>query len=230
MMSIKVDQTDLKHILSAIDNVIAAVTLQAEEIVREASETFANNLIKNITTQKYGDFGQPRKGTLYNRGTKFSTWQTRSSWKKGQPHEEDYWQWLGTTLKSISHWKLRADANKIQYWTGTKFGISTVGVRSGRTVAPVKTVTVLSSGKKIVRVTEAPKQARAKMEIELDRKKVMKASNTRIFSEMSPTEKASYLAERERQIAASKSTYVRSAIIDRNNDYEPMRSKGEQKN
>jgi hypothetical protein len=108
---------DLNRIFAAIDRVGQVVESQKEIIPEESSREFSDLLKSNIVSQKYGSFGKPR----------------RSDWKKGYPTSDQFWNWLGTVLKSITYWKIDGTKVRTAWWTGFKYtGPSTSKSSGGR--------------------------------------------------------------------------------------------------
>jgi hypothetical protein len=166
MVKIAVDRTDLAKILAAIDRVKQVVLSMAALIPEESAREFSDQLKSNITSQKYGDFGNPH-----------------TNWKKGSQNEGMYWLWLGTVLKSITPFKLNSPAGFMRWFVGLKYsgaGLSNAPGGGGQN----KATSYIKNGKKVQTKTKlSPQQERDKA-IKREQVAARKAASTgvKVFS------------------------------------------------
>lgn len=101
MFRIIVNKEDLNKILSSIDKIDALVKGFKETIPETSAREFSSMLMRNITTQKFGDFGHPH-----------------DNWKKKKRNSDLYWLMLGTALKSIGPKKLISTKAYAKWFVG----------------------------------------------------------------------------------------------------------------
>jgi hypothetical protein len=132
MIEVKVNQSDFDRVINAINGIERVVLNLKDSITEESAREFSDALKQNIDTQKFKNFGTPHK-----------------DWKKGQPHEEDFWIWLETAFKAIKPNKLSSTADFSKWFVG--FGDYAGG--SSVSAPAVKRTIIKKPGGKTVKPT-----------------------------------------------------------------------------
>jgi hypothetical protein len=117
MIQVLINQEDFIRVDRALDAVEKVVLGLKDSIPEECAREFSNELVSNITSQRFGDFGAKRT----------------SKWKKGLIHAGDYWLYLGTALKSIKPRKLASTVGVSKWFVGFEYKGGTVGGKEGLT-------------------------------------------------------------------------------------------------
>lgn len=138
MVKIEINQKDLNTVLEALENIKKLAMYDALAIAEESAREYSAQVKKNITTQKYGDFGVPHK-----------------DWKKKSGQTASlFWYWLGTTLKAIAPKRIRRTPNE-SVWRVGMYG------NFGGGVSPSSASRAASAAKRITS-TEELKEALSK--------------------------------------------------------------------
>jgi len=124
MVKVQVNKADLAKVLAAIEKVKQTVLSQALLIPEESAREYTDLIRQNITLQKYGDFGQPRK----------------SSWKNAYPATANlFWEWLGTVLSALAPSMLSKSAQSVAWRVGFTGPLGGSASGGGKTATPTKT-------------------------------------------------------------------------------------------
>lgn len=127
MVKIEINQRDLGNILEALEKLKKLAMFDALAIAEESAREYSAQVKKNISSQKYGDFGVPHK-----------------DWKKKSGQTANmFWYWLGTTLKAISPKRIRRTPTESVWRVGMygNFGGSVSPSSVNRAASAAKRIT-----------------------------------------------------------------------------------------
>ena len=148
MVKIQVNQKDLINILEALEKVKKVAMYDALAVAEESAREYSAQVKKNITSQKYGDFGVPHK-----------------DWKKKAGQTASlFWYWLGTTFKAIAPKRIRRTHNESVWRVGMygTFGGGVSGSSASKAASAAKRISTPEELKEALNKAIEKRKAAAK--------------------------------------------------------------------